>query len=430
MEAFALRRGTGAAPAVGHGLRETGDEELVRQLRDGDVTAFEQIVERYRPRLFAFCRRMLRSPEDAEDVLQEVLANAYRAMLADQREIQLRPWLYRIARNRCLNHLQRIRAVPEEQERLERIPTPDAAVTHERVQNREEFRQMLGDLQGLPDSQRRALLLCELDGLSYEQVGEEMTTTVPAIRSLLTRARTTLAESSMARQLTCDEVQIQLFDALEEGAKATGPVRRHLHDCPNCTAYRDEIGSDAKALAALSPLGLLVAARELLLSKLGGGAGAAASTGGAGAAGVGGGLASGIGAAGWTSNAKLAAATLAVAAAAGGAGHLVAPADSGQLQRIAPVLRSAPPAPSATLPDASEPSPAPAVAPTEAPTLSYPSSTASEGITAPPPTDPIDGSEGTAPVIEPAAPTVTDEGHSVDSTPVPPPDAVQDSSKR
>jgi DNA-directed RNA polymerase specialized sigma24 family protein len=144
LEAFALRGGKEAGVA-GAGLHQIGDEALVRLLRDGHEGAFEEIVERYRPRLFGFCRRMLGSNEDAEDVLQEVLANAYRAMLADQREINLKPWLFRITRNRCLNHLQRIRPVPEAQERLERIPTPDAAATHERVQNREEFRALLGD---------------------------------------------------------------------------------------------------------------------------------------------------------------------------------------------------------------------------------------------------------------------------------------------
>ncbi|HEY2056330.1 MAG TPA: sigma-70 family RNA polymerase sigma factor, partial [Solirubrobacterales bacterium] len=74
--------------------------------RSGNPGAFETIVDRYQGRLLGFCRQMLGSTEDAEDVLQEVFVNAYRAMLADEREINLRPWLYRIARNRCLNHLR------------------------------------------------------------------------------------------------------------------------------------------------------------------------------------------------------------------------------------------------------------------------------------------------------------------------------------
>jgi hypothetical protein len=177
-----------------------------------------------------------------------------------------------------------------------------------------------------------------------------MTASVPAVRSLLTRARTTLAETSEARQLTCADVQIQLGEAALNGAKVPRPIRRHLHDCEACCAYRDQLGVDARALAAFSPIGFLIAAKELLLSKLGGGAGAVGggSTAAAGAAGAGGGLVSGLGAAGWATNAKVAAATLAVAVAAGGAGQAVSPADPGQLQRISPVLKTAPnPSPAA-----------------------------------------------------------------------------------
>ena len=84
---------------------------------------------------------MLGSTEDAEDVLQEVFVNAYRAMLADEREINLRPWLYRIARNRCLNHLRKPTA--DAQESMDMVPMVEAASTAEKVHNREEFRQLL-----------------------------------------------------------------------------------------------------------------------------------------------------------------------------------------------------------------------------------------------------------------------------------------------
>ena len=88
-------------------LRLQSDERLIVLMRGGNDAAFEVLFGRYRTRLLGFCRHMLGSQEDAEDVLQEVFANAYNAILADQREINVRPWLYRIARNRCLNHLRR-----------------------------------------------------------------------------------------------------------------------------------------------------------------------------------------------------------------------------------------------------------------------------------------------------------------------------------
>ena len=84
---------------------------LSRSIRRGNQNAFEVLVSRYHSRLLAFCRHMLGSREDAEDVLQDVFTASYNAMLADDRPINVRPWLYRIARNRCLNHLRRNRAV-------------------------------------------------------------------------------------------------------------------------------------------------------------------------------------------------------------------------------------------------------------------------------------------------------------------------------
>jgi RNA polymerase sigma factor (sigma-70 family) len=265
-------------------LRLQGDERLVFLLRNGDDHAFEAIVDRYQARLLGFCRQMLGSTEDAEDVLQEVFVNAHRAMLADNRDINLRPWLYRIARNRCLNHLRK--PVAEGQETMDTHPIVEAANTHERVQNREEFRQLLCDVGKLPETQRSALLLREMDAMSYEEIAQAMETTVPSIKSLLVRARIALAEASQARQLTCGEVRLELAEAAEGLGKATGPVRRHVRECDGCRDFRIQLRSDSKVLAALFPVGPLVLLKGLLLSKLGfGGAGA---SGGAGAAGAGG----------------------------------------------------------------------------------------------------------------------------------------------
>src|ERR671922_1715181 len=90
-------------------LRLQSDERLIALIRSGHEGAFALLFERYRPRLLAFCRHMLGSKEDAEDVLQDVFAASYNAIRADSRELNVRPWLYRIARNRCLNHLRRPR---------------------------------------------------------------------------------------------------------------------------------------------------------------------------------------------------------------------------------------------------------------------------------------------------------------------------------
>jgi len=283
-------------------LKLQGDGHLIAMARAGNPGAFEAIVDRYQGRLLGFCRQMLGSTEDAEDVLQEVFVNAYKAMLADEREINLRPWLYRIARNRCLNHLRKPTA--DAQESMDMVPAVEASSTAEKVHNREEFRQLLTDVGKLPETQRSALLLREMDAMSYEEIAQAMETSVPSVKSLLVRARISLAEASQARQLTCGEVRIDLAEAAEGLRKLSGPVRRHVRDCEECADFRSQLRSNDKVLAALVPVGPLLAFKGLILSKLGlggagtGGAATATSAGATGAGAVGGiGAASGVGAA-------------------------------------------------------------------------------------------------------------------------------------
>ena len=271
-------------------LRFQEDEKLVALTRRGHEHAFDTLVERYQSRLLGFCRQMLGSTEDAEDVLQEVFVAAYNAMVADERPIAVRPWLYRIARNRCLNHLRKPTA--DGQDTMDTHPHMNGVTTHERVQNREEFRSLLADVGELPETQRSALLLREIDAMSYEEIAKAMDTTVPGVKSLLVRARIALAESSQSRQLTCDEVRIELAEAAEGLAKVDGPARRHIKGCDACRAFRTQLRSDTKALAAIFPAGPLLILKGALLAKLsglfgGGGGGAAAGAGGGGAAGAG-----------------------------------------------------------------------------------------------------------------------------------------------
>jgi RNA polymerase sigma factor (sigma-70 family) len=305
-------------------VRFQDDERLVALTRKGHQHAFDALVERYQSRLLGFCRQMLGSTEDAEDVLQEVFVAAYNAMVADERPIAVRPWLYRIARNRCLNHLRKPTA--DGQDTMDTHPHMNGVTTHERVQNREEFRSLLEDVGELPETQRSALLLREIDAMSYEEIAKAMDTTVPGVKSLLVRARIALAESSQARQLTCDEVRIELAEAAEGLAKVGGPARRHIKGCDACRAFRTQLRSDTKALAAIFPAGPLLVLKGALLAKLsglfgGGGGGAAAGAGGGGAAGAG---AAGAGAAGAGAGAAGAGAAGAGAAGAAGAGAAAA----------------------------------------------------------------------------------------------------------
>ena len=299
MEASALRH-TAALPALAGRsplLRLQSDERLIALVRRGNQGAFEALVQRYQPRLLAFCRHMLSSKEDAEDVLQEVFTASYNALLADNRPINARPWLYRIARNRCLNHLRRPQ--PAGQDSMDVFERDGGTTTADTVHRREEFRRIVADVQDLPETQRTALLLREIDALSYDQIAEAMDTTVPSVKSLLVRARVSLAEAAEARLLTCEEVRLELGQVAEGLTKSSAPVRRHLKTCDRCCTFKGQLRTTSKALAAIYPIGPLLALKKLWVAKVGvGGASAAAtSSGGAGAGMAGTGMAGAAGAA-------------------------------------------------------------------------------------------------------------------------------------
>ncbi|HEV7943817.1 MAG TPA: RNA polymerase sigma factor [Solirubrobacteraceae bacterium] len=313
-------------------LRLQSDERLIAMVRRGQHAAFETLFSRYHARLLAFCRHMLGSKEDAEDVLQEVFTAAFNAILADERELNVRPWLYRIARNRSLNHLRKASAIGVDS--MDIHFAEGGISTGEKVMRRESFRQLIEDVQQLPESQRTALLLREIDALSYDQIAEAMETTIPSVKSLLVRARISLAEAAEARQLSCEEVRKQLGHAAEGLLKISAPARRHVRSCERCRGFRRQLKSNNATLAAVMPVGAALMIRKLIASKIGAGAshvaGGAGAGAGAGAAAGGtsaaGGLASaGVGAIATKAVAGLAAAALvtagAVAAGHGGARH-------------------------------------------------------------------------------------------------------------
>jgi RNA polymerase sigma factor (sigma-70 family) len=248
-------------------LRLQSDERLITLIRRGNHGAFEALVSRYQSRLLAFCRHMLGSREDAEDVLQEVFAASFNAILADDRPINVRPWLYRIARNRSLNHLRRVQAIGVDS--MDVHLSEGGATTADKVHKREEFRLLVADVQELPETQKTALLLREIDALSYEQIAEVMDTTIPSVKSLLVRARVSLAEAAEARTLTCEDVREELGEVAEGLKRSTAPARRHIRTCERCQGFKTQLRSTNKALAAVYPVAPLLLFKKFLLAQFG-----------------------------------------------------------------------------------------------------------------------------------------------------------------
>src|SRR5580700_1903990 len=264
-------------------LRLQSDERLITLTRRGQHAAFEVLCARYQTRLLSFCRHMLSSREDAEDVLQEVFAAAYNAVLADDRTINVRPWLYRIARNRSLNHLRRASAIGVDS--MDIHFADHGLSTGDRVLRRESFRELIADVHELPETQRTALLLREIDALSYDQIALAMDTTVPSVKSLLVRARISLAEAAEARKMSCEEVRLQLGEMAEGLSKLSSPARRHVRGCERCGSFKKQLKHNNHALAAILPVAPLLILKKVILAKLGStaSAGSAHVAGGAGA---------------------------------------------------------------------------------------------------------------------------------------------------
>jgi RNA polymerase sigma factor (sigma-70 family) len=258
----------------------------VAAFRSGNDEAFRVIHDRYRQRLFAYVRQMLAScsRQDAEDVLQDVFVRAYGALRGDNREMNVRAWLYRVAHNRCIDHLRR--PVPPAAEIFEvsRKPLHDPV---EEAQRRDDLRRLVADVSNLPEQQRSALLMREIDGMTYADLANALDVTVPAVKSLLVRARVGLVEAQEARDADCEEIQADLLRAYDRGVKASGRARKHMRSCDGCTEYRAALRGVQRSFAALAPVGvgpLALAAKVLGLFGGGGAAASGAAAGGGGAA--------------------------------------------------------------------------------------------------------------------------------------------------
>jgi RNA polymerase sigma factor (sigma-70 family) len=180
--------------AGGAVMRTQSDERLVDLVRAGNDRAFEAIVHRYSKPLLRYCRRFLPGTR-AEDAVQQTLMNAYRAICADDRAIDLKPWLYRIAHNAALNALRAGAGAVTEPitEDIDGVERPDQA-----VERRERLAHVVAAVQALPPRQRDAIVLHELEGRSYDEIATELQVSGGAVRQLLSRARTTLRAGATA----------------------------------------------------------------------------------------------------------------------------------------------------------------------------------------------------------------------------------------
>jgi RNA polymerase sigma factor (sigma-70 family) len=285
--------------------RLLSDERLTRRAVGGDERAFAAIFSRYYQSLYRFCLAIVGNPDDASEALQNTMIKVLRALPGEERKIELKPWLYRIAHNESIDLLRRRR----ETRQLDVEQVAPGYGLAEDAATRERLRRLLTDLKALPERQREVLVMRELAGLGFEEIARALDTSGAVARQTLYEARQSLRQMEEGREMSCATVSKALSDG-DGRVTRRRDVRAHLRSCARCQAFRDEIKGRQRDLAALSPLPA-VAAAGMLQGLLGGSQGAGA--GGGLAASLGGGAAKTIGA----SAAAKGVATAAVVAAIG-----------------------------------------------------------------------------------------------------------------
>jgi RNA polymerase sigma factor (sigma-70 family) len=232
------------------------DQRLVASVRAGDDRAFEALYQRYQRRIYAYVLGMVKDHGRAEDVTQEVFVSALRRMRATDRAIAFKPWIYEIAKNACIDAFRRSRRAeeisydaeeglaPADHSRLcASGPSPEAAVSA-----KHDLETLCGAFGGLSESHHQILVLRELEGLTYEQIGERMGMTRPAVESTLFRARRRLTEEydELISGARCMRVQSIIASATSGavGVRDSRRLSRHLAHCQPCRRDALEAGLD------------------------------------------------------------------------------------------------------------------------------------------------------------------------------------------
>ena len=183
-------------------MAEDTDQQLVDAVLQGNKNAFNILVLRYQHRVAALVGRFIHDPQEVEDVCQEAFIKAYRALPLFRGDSAFYTWLYRIAVNTAKNHLAAQRRRPMDVEldlqdpeqydlhaKLKETDTPEGVTLSHELQ-----RAVEKAIAALPDDLRTAIILRELDGMSYEEIAETMECPVGTVRSRIFRAREAISK--------------------------------------------------------------------------------------------------------------------------------------------------------------------------------------------------------------------------------------------
>jgi len=178
------------------------DHQLVERVREGDKRAYGLLVEKYRRKIIRLLSRMVRDPDDLEDIAQETFIKAYRALPQFRGDAAFYTWLYRIAVNTAKNFLvargKAMRTVSEQavnddDEPDDRLVAQDIGTPESELLSKQVAIAVNEAVDSLPEELRQAITLREMEGMSYEEIAEYMACPIGTVRSRIFRAREAIA---------------------------------------------------------------------------------------------------------------------------------------------------------------------------------------------------------------------------------------------
>jgi RNA polymerase sigma factor (sigma-70 family) len=240
--------------------RTDDDHRLVAAVRRGDDRAFEALYSRYHRRIHAYVMGMVKDHGRAEDITQEVFVSALRRMRETERPIAFKPWIYEIAKNACIDQFRRSKRAEEISLQADeglapsdygRLVGSDPA-PHEAVAAKQELNDLCGAFGGLSETHHEILVLRELEGLSYREIGDRMGMSRPAVESTLFRARRRLTEEydDLVSGARCLRIQGLIATAVGTrlGTREARRLARHVSHCQPCRREALAAGLDAAIL--------------------------------------------------------------------------------------------------------------------------------------------------------------------------------------
>lgn len=180
-----------------------GDNQLVARALEGDLPSFERLVARYQNKIMGYAARMLSDREEAEDVTQEVFIKAYRSLDSFRGESSFSTWIYRIATNLCIDRLRKKKRSPQQAYSLDEPmdkdeekgsrEIPDVSTEPTRSIEKEELRARVREMVAeMPEKLRAVLIMCDMQGMAYEDIAKVLNCPVGTVKSRLFHARADL----------------------------------------------------------------------------------------------------------------------------------------------------------------------------------------------------------------------------------------------